>query len=262
MTMNSDQQIKNEKWIRSLYRELQDLIERQQNTPKVKLDEPFQRGFERFFVLTEEALRRSDAQEMEEALEYFQNYQHCRKGIFAERYWKSHRRKEKAPSEHFLVRPHLVRLLKKGISQTSLRYVSSTRYDLSDRFINRQALMKYDCRHRVRFRYPKLIHSQVQPHIVTHLPLHDRDLEARIEEIQKILFEGSHTALVHRSLHWRSWKNYEERLCERSSREDFKSQLEDFLNDHSSKARLTRAFFWLRCFYSAAMHARTMRISP
>ena len=63
----------------------------------VPLEKPYQRGWVRFFKLTDRAARRPDAELLEELLTYVNNVQYCRKRLFLE--WNAEKKKQ-VPGRH------------------------------------------------------------------------------------------------------------------------------------------------------------------
>lgn len=80
-----------ERELRAMREERQRLWEVQRDAPLLPLDKPFQRGWTRFFVLRDDALRRNDAAALRQAFEFVQVRQYCRKGDFRKYDWKAGR---------------------------------------------------------------------------------------------------------------------------------------------------------------------------
>ena len=239
--MNPNRLQQRAKHFRSLYKEERILSEQKRNTPPVKLDEPFQRGYERFFVLTNEAKRQRNANQLEQALNYFQNYQYCRKGFF--QHYCTPRRNQNHIRKHHLLHPHLTQIIKKGIPRRLLPFIKSKTINLDKGLPTIRQLERRQLGERVTFRYPHLVTSHTQPRIITHLPLHDPALEARLHELATTLWQTGPQGEISKALHRRNWRHCERSKSDKSSREDFFNQLQEANHDPTIKSAISPRFF-------------------
>lgn len=74
-----------DKHLLGLYKEYLKLSRVQSSAPLIELDEPYQRGWVRFFRLRDDASRREDASTLKEILDKINVYQYCRKGTFTQK---------------------------------------------------------------------------------------------------------------------------------------------------------------------------------
>lgn len=227
----------------ALERELRALWRQKLNAPLVELDEPFIRGYERFFVLKESTRRRKDANQITKALAYFQNHEYCRKGWFRGGSPLRKRWKKGEVGSHHLRRPNLASLIKADFPDHLYRYVKvtcprSTYMVPATRTLNREQLTR-----RARFQYPGLFESRTQPRLVTHLPLHDPALEARLDELYDILWGSYQQGKITKALHRRKWRDFDLPPIEKSIREDFRYQLDEANSDPSIQSAVSPRFF-------------------
>lgn len=242
------------KHFRDLYQEEQDLRRQKYEAPLVELEAPFIRGYERFFILTEEAKLRQDADKLTAILEYFQNYEKCRKGLFRTHSPSSHYFSKNQVADHYLKRPPLTDLVKKSLPRVLYPYIKARSIDFLAP-VPRFRRLKHHQRHeKLTFRYHQLVKSYTQPHIVTHLPLHDPKLEARLQELDTILRESGHRGEVNKALHIRKWRECGISSTEESVLENHQDQLKEANTDPNLKSATHPRFFYVSCAGLAILH--------
>lgn len=235
---------KRAKEFRRLHQERRRLWLEKFHAPFVEIEEPFIRGYERFFILTDEARERSDAPEISEALSFFQNHQRCRHGFF--RHGSPGPRKggwrkgEVAP--HQLKRTRLADLEKVKFPRHLGRYIHHASLDLSRAIPPRRYLTHYQFFRKASFAHRKLLKSHVQPYLVTHLPLHDPALEARLDSLDKILNQSGHQGELSKAIYQKHWHWNHRPLYEKFIREDFRQQLHEANSDPSIKSAVSPRF--------------------
>lgn len=246
--MNPDHIQQRAKYFRRLYKEEHKLWLKQNSTPMVEPDEPFQRGYERFFVLTPEALLRKDAEDLSEALAYFQQHQFCRKGQFriGAPVAKKGGWQKGEVGTHLLKKRSFAELLKLGFPGRLSPFIHIKNVDLSNGIPPPRLRKRWDGSRRVNFTAVDLIKSHTQPYLVTHLPEHDPDLEAGIDKLNTILWKGAHQGAVHKALHLRNYRRYSFKrypLGERRFREDARHQFHEANSDPGIKSAISPRFF-------------------
>lgn len=234
---------KEAKEIRRLYQEHRKLWHQKSHAPLIELKEPYVRGYERFFVLTPQAQRRADSDKLAIALTFFQNHELCRKGWFrgsltARKHWA---RGEVGP--HFPQRPQLSRLIKRSFPRKLYPFVRARSVDLEDGLPPVRQLKRNQLQERVKFRYFHLLESHIQPHWVTHLRVLDPELEARLSYLKSKLWGEGNYAVVSKVLGWRRWRYDFPTHHERSSRDDFKRQLQEANSDPTIQSAVSPRFF-------------------
>ena len=230
------------KEIRRLYQEERKLCDEQRNAPPIKLEEPYIRGFERFFVLTPKASRRADAEKLTTVLQYFQHYEFCRRGWFRGSFTDQKRWAKGEIGPHFPCRPQLFRLIKKSFPKDLYFYVKSKSVDLKNGLPPLRQLNKNQLHERVRFRFPDLLESHIQPHLVTHLRAHNPELEARLDYISDILWGREEYGAVSKALHRRKWREEYPPRAEKSSLDDFRQQLQEANLDPTIQSAVSPRF--------------------
>lgn len=155
------------------------------DAPLVPLEKPFQRGWTRRFVLTDQAKRRPDFEDLCALLPVIERRQFCRDEAFRKHVsdlgpmWQ----KEKGG----LVEPHPHEAIK---CVRPLRLISyyerQGRYQVTgvDGLLE---LIRRKWNGRLYFRYPHLLAQVVEANIVTHRRVHYPQVEARLHEIDELL---------------------------------------------------------------------------
>ncbi|MAS96387.1 MAG: hypothetical protein CMO55_24625 [Verrucomicrobiales bacterium] len=146
----------------------------------VPLEKPYQRGWVRFFKLTDRAARRPDAELLEELLTYVNNVQYCRKRLFLE--WNAEKKKQ-VPGRHLPKQLRADRIASLKIPERLYKYfVYKGGYKRLDgdylRFLlerSRLSMFEVDCTH--------LFRTVVAPHIVTHQRKELPEVRQREDEI-------------------------------------------------------------------------------
>ncbi|MDQ8192423.1 hypothetical protein [Roseibacillus persicicus] len=201
-----------DRWLLSLEREKEELWAILQSTPWRPLKEPFQRGWEREFLLSEEAMRRKDGEQIAAALALVNPIQRCRVFPFQEYNWKRkkmvlwvHRLRDLRPCD-WRGNPVPEELLKhfeyapgRPLSRERVSHLS--RNGWSGRFV---------------FRYPQYVTSHTRPFMVTHERVALPEVERRLSEIETALLNDNNQ---HR-LYWLKGHS-----CCRWSREQYHRRL-------------------------------------
>lgn len=193
-----------DKYYRSLYKEYQKLLNIQRSAPLIEIDEPYQRGWVRFFRLRDDASRRIDAPALTEILKRVNVYQYCRNGTFME---KNPKTGISEPIGH-----HPKRYSKKDWSR--LGWPESHQKYFETRLVTERNYKNQWVRNqRYVFKYPFYFVSCTEKHFVTHQRVNLPDVESRITEIMNYF---DHHQVWHRLHHlfgercrWRSC--YDER---------------------------------------------------
>jgi len=234
------------KEFRQLHQEYQKICREKFRASEAKLETPFQRGYERFFILTEQAKRRDDVDQLAFVLKFFESYQYCRKGQFRTGKPEGRRWAKGEVGKHQIQRPYFNDLVKKSYPRTLYPYLKSYHLDFLEPVPPYRRMKHHQKNQKVTFRYQRLIQSHTQPHVVTHLPLHDPEREARLEELERILWRGSRPGEVRKALHLKRWHYFDRPLEEKIILADFRHQLHEANSDPSLKSAVSPRFFYVR----------------
>lgn len=163
-----------DKHYRSLYKEYRKLLDVQRSAPLIEIDEPYQRGWVRFFKLRDDASRRSDAATLTEILKRVNVYQYCRKGTFMQ---KNQKTKSYEPIGHYPKRYTIK-------EWSRLEWLESYRKYFEARLVTERNWKNQWVRNqRYVFKYPFYFVSCTEKHFVTHHRVKLPDVESRITEI-------------------------------------------------------------------------------
>ncbi|YCM42959.1 hypothetical protein V2O64_16755 [Verrucomicrobiaceae bacterium 227] len=228
---------------RRLHEEQRQLCHEKYHAPLVELDEPYLRGYERFFVLSKAALRRKDAEKLSYVLQFFQHHEYCRKGWFRNIHPPGKRWAKGEVGKHFLRRPQLNDLIKASLPRSLYPYIKARFLDLENGLPPVRLLKKHQQFERVTFRHSNLLRTHTRVRLVTHLPLHDPALEARLDQLDTILWNGANRGAVNKALHRRHWKGCQPSPRVRAKLEDFRQQLEEANSDPTIKSAVSLRFF-------------------
>jgi hypothetical protein len=214
--------------LRRIDREQKRLVHVLREAPLIELDEPYQRGWSRYFVLKPEARRRADAKRLREVAELVQSRQYCRKGDWMA--W-SHRRKRLVLVRHVPRDFTPADLLRKRPSHKLLKYFATEHH--GTRVCSYEQLMwlrRHSHGGRLYFIYPHLLMEVVEPYMITHTRAHYPEIERRIDEIERELEAGGRDRLLWLSGR-RSYRYWDKRLRipygEEAARQDMRDQLRD-----------------------------------
>ncbi|MEM9080372.1 MAG: hypothetical protein AAGC74_06730 [Verrucomicrobiota bacterium] len=176
---------KNDRYLRSLDQERCELWQQLREAPWRKLKEPFQRGWERSFVLRADAQRRKDADQLAAALKFVENYQQCRVCPFRRYDWRKRRFVEWG---HHLSGLSPRDVLFNKVPEELLKYFQVSRHRVASREQLR-ILIRSGWMGKFWFRYPEYGVSETRPFMVTHERVALPQVESRLEEIDSILCE-------------------------------------------------------------------------
>lgn len=169
-----------DKHLLSLHKEHRKLLNVQRSAPLIELDEPYQRGWVRFFRLRDDASRREDAETLKEILDEINVYQYCRKGTFTQKNKKTgveepigHNPKKYNVKEWCLYKwPPIYH------KYFEIRLVTERNW--------RNQLVRNQ---RYVFKYPFYFVSHIEKHFVTHQRVGMPEIDARLAEIEDCLYQ-------------------------------------------------------------------------
>ena len=241
--MTPDPKKQRAKNYRQLHKEYQRLCRQHYHAPLCELDEPFFRGYERFFVLTEKAQQREDADKLAFVLEYFQAYQFCRKSQFRTGKPSGRRWAKGEIGAHLIRRPTFDELVSKSFPRALYPHLKSRFLDFQNPLPPYRRLKTYQKHQKLSFRNQSLLRSHTQPHLVTHLPLHDPELEARLSELYRLLWQGDRQGEVSKALYRKHWRRCYPSREQILIREDYRHKLHEANSDPSIKSAVSPRFF-------------------
>ena len=213
------------KQARALYHESCQLQRQQWDAELVPLDEPYQRGWVRYFKWSEEATRRRDFKTMEGVLEVLQNRQWSRHPDFRGARWKNRPRQGGWAPRLSL---HPKQLLKACRDPKWLRYFSINGYQPLCGPKHLRVLIASGWNGRLRFQLPQLLEPQLEPYYVTHIKLRDPAIDARIAEIDAWIDQHGGWNFIRRAIGWRSWGSWSERdkMLRKAATKEVQEELE------------------------------------
>ena len=179
------------------------------NAPAVPLEQPYQRGWYRFLVLSERAGRRPDFEQLEELLEFVNHKQYCRKKKFLQ---YCPRRKREVEENHRPRRFEFWELLRLKLPDHLFKYF---RQSNSFRAINREMLRELPMRGwlgKFEVNCEHLFESVVAPYIVTHQKVDIPEVRSRLDEIEAYLEQTQGWARYHNLTGIRGWRYYDTRI--------------------------------------------------
>ena len=220
----------------SIDRERRELWNQLWRAPLEKLEEPYQKGWERYFVLSKQAERRRDAAELAEALELVRNYQRCAVNPFL---IKRSVGKKKVPWEHNLSGIRARRFLSLKVSLSLMHYFRiRLREPLTAQRLRELVNSRWGGK--LWFRYPEYAVSLVQPYWITHVRVALPEVESRLHEIEGILNRDGNSFRLERlkDIGVRKWMRYDERgqdlKEEERVRREVQQALAEFENNNKS----------------------------
>lgn len=169
-----------EKELRGLMREFNRLSRVVWETPLVKLERPYQRGWQRYFRLTDRAKRRKNAAQLEALLDFVDNRQFCRKNRF--RKW-NRRRKQFVTPEHRLRKLTVCQVFWNKVPDHLLKYFRGP----GRLAVNRNELREWrSCgwNGRLAVNHPHYFESVIEPWIITHQRADLPEVKSRLDEIE------------------------------------------------------------------------------
>jgi len=194
-----------EKQIRQKYKRSNELWELRRKIPLVPLENPYQKGFVRFFVLRDDVKCSKDGDFFQGILSKINTkmYSETRKFLkkkrkFGRRIYVEREQKLVQLSTHQWNDPKL------GLTTREKQY-----------FLKREEYNPFSKRYNVYYEFiePWRFVLRVKPNMITHYkPLHS-DLEKEIDELNSYLSQHKIVGLVNKKIHGKSgnWKNYGEK---------------------------------------------------
>ncbi len=163
-----NQKEKKEKALRALYRERESLEKTNRELGLMKLDEPYQRGWMRFYVLTERSRQRLDCSTLEQILPYLNSTVICKRSDFTHRRGKSKKMVEIMQPLRSICR---WRWAQEKLPLEWLRYFRWERngWQRAFEFV---------------FVHPWYYELTVVPNWITHTKMIDPEIESRLGEIE------------------------------------------------------------------------------
>lgn len=215
-----------------LSKERNNLWQMLRDAPLRKLEHPYQRGWVRYFVLTEEAARRKDAARFQALLSYIQCIQYCGNLHFMERpHWKSKRLRPRKHRLAILNAPLMIRL---KIPDELLSYlVTQKRRPISSR-ARLIELMRSGYNGQIKVRHPHYFLRKVEPYMITHARIALPEVERRMAEVEYILDQPQNRGRLDKLQRSRSyaWKwcdvERERRQSKRTAVKDIESALLEY----------------------------------
>ena len=208
-------------------RELRDILFK---APLIKLEKPYQRGWIRYFVLKEEALRRKDAERLEILLEKVQCKQYSKNRGFLERRHDKGRRLQEM--RHELSKFSASTAM--GLPETVLPYlVTHKKYPVGNKTRLRELYLS-SFGGPLTARYPHYFKRIVEPYMITHSRVALPDVERRLNEIEYIIYQPSNfgrLAKLQRS-HPDSWRLFHESLRRCKLKQSSQSDIQEAMNEY------------------------------
>lgn len=193
---------KEERALLALERESRELHTLLREAPLVKLEKPYQRGWERYFILTEEATRRKDAGRLQELLKHVQNHQFSKNALFSSPVAKKSKRR--TFHKHKLKSFTALELIKAQIPEEFLQYFSVQKR----RPVTREhllVLLRSGFGGRITLRYPQYFRRKMEPYMITHRKVALPEVESRLHEIEETIYSPEIHGRLRRMHGCRSW---------------------------------------------------------
>ena len=180
-----------DKRLLSLQCEYNKLWDAKSSVPLLKLDEPYQRGWVRFFRLRDDALRRKDSDKLIAILKKINIVQYCRRGAFMQ---YNPRTGKTEPIGHYPKVFTMGEWNRLSWAEDFKRYFEMR---LVTQYNRRRQLARNQC---YVFIYPFYLVSHVEKYFVTHQRVAIPEIESRIAEIEREIRRPPCSARVHRLL--------------------------------------------------------------
>ena len=202
----------------SIVKEHYRLWEAKWSAPLVKLETPYQKGWERFFVLSSKARHRRDVEKLEELLGFLNTRQRCMRRDFMVRQGKS---KKLVPMNLGLSRYHVATLLRMKVPDRLFPYLEN--------FKRQKLVNRVEAERLRRMNYPwkfgvcdeAWFEVVVEPFWITHRRVVMPEVESRLAELREFLERrgGWDRYMYLKGKSWRRYNQFEIRLDERRMRE-------------------------------------------
>nr|WP_315027411.1 hypothetical protein [uncultured Chryseobacterium sp.] len=187
-----------EKQIRKKYKRSKELWKIKRNTPLIPLDNPYQRGFVRFFVVRDDVMRSKDGEFFEGILKKINTYVYSESRRFL--------KKKKKFGRRIYVKKE------QKLMHISLWSWNDPKLGLTAR--ERQCFMKYEeyCPYR---KYDKIYYEftepwrftlRIRPHMITHYKPVDFQLEKEYAELKSCLEQHKTVGVISKKIYGRSYR--------------------------------------------------------
>lgn len=220
-----------EKKLRSMFEEDGRLSQAVWSSPLVELEAPYQRGWMRFFRLTEESRRRPDAKQLCQFLPFVNKVEFCRQKKFLG--WCS-RTRRRVPEEHRLMHFHLPSLQRVKMPSQLHKYLRCSG-SLTPATPEQVAeLISQRWGGRMEVAKPSLFESVTTPFMVTHQRVHLPDCQSRMAEIDAWMDRNHGRMRIgrlcgHRIAYWdRLYNSSRIRARERLEEREMREVADDF----------------------------------
>ena len=223
-----------DRWLLSLDQERRELWNQLWERPLRELEEPYQKGWERFFVLSAQAKRRQDAENLEKALSYVRNYQRCAVNPFRITHWRSRKTR---PWEHRLSGMNARTFLSEKIPDEVAKHFRLRLREPVTRERVRE-LIRSGWGGRLWFRYPAFAESVVQPYWITHARIALPEVESRLSEIEGILLtDGNLHRLDHiKDIGNRRWFRGEEANASQKEKAAAEKEMDQAMREFNGRS--------------------------
>lgn len=199
------------------------------SAPLIELDEPYQRGWVRYFELNAQAKRRADATRLQEVVKMVECRQHCRTGKW--RAW-SLRRNRMVDMRHEPRKFSAAELLRKHPKEPLLKYFVTEHHGAQVNSYERLLFIRRsNYGGRLCFKYLHYLTQVVEPYMITHTRTHYPDVERRLDEIEAGLSRGGLERLdwLRGIRSWRRWRYEGPDFFERAAKRQMRDDIEDAL---------------------------------
>lgn len=216
-----------EKQIRALYKELRRMGDRIRDAEVVELDQPYQRGWVRYFKWSDEATQREDFHLMEGVLEILQYKQWSRDRDFRRLDWHMPIWYHKNWKPRLSYHPH--ELLRACTDPSWVKYFSINAYQPVRGVEHLRDLIQRGWNGKLRFNHPQLLEKCVEPFMVTHIKRVDSEAESRTQEIETWIDHQGGWDVIGRALGHRSYRYVSDRrkIKDRVVRLETQAELEE-----------------------------------
>lgn len=228
-----------DRYLQKLERERRELWNQLGDAPIRKLDEPYQRGWERFFVLSEEAKRRKDSDRLREVLKIVQRYQRAKSKDFYKPCWSKWGRKKRM--KHRLKSFTAKEFLKQKVPDELLQYfMTQNRRPISPRSRLRE-LVRSEWGGRIFLAQPHYFQRVVKPYMITHEKVALPEVERRLSEVEDVLWSPPNSGRLSwlNGYRYGRWRRLDEQAHERKVERFVSKEVEDEILEVSSSAE-----FW------------------
>ncbi len=195
---------KRQKRLLALWREVDRLNESIREAGLEPLEEPYQRGWERWFEWRQEARRRKDFPVMEGVLELIQKREWSRFPDFRQRNRRTGRSR---PQEHLPVEVTVKKLQTKCGNPALVKYFETVRFRPVEGWKHLCVLRTNEWGGMLRFMHPELLESRVEPYWITHRRVHLPAVESRLDEINSCIERNGGWERIWYLKGWRKWRS-------------------------------------------------------